>query len=189
MVGTTRGYIFSSQRSRRLPVVFKTIVPVNKTIERPRYIRVEDRFSQPIDGNEIHDCWVVVNKNSFLVTAYWKEDHHRNRAVEAVGKGLRWRGEIAVVQVRKIKPFYKRPKNPSSINKAVARSVLLSQVLYLLLAHFCLSDSLRSSICVWRCLSHSRTASTWTTDVCNCLCKRYGVCAPHYPGSSTDQWC
>jgi hypothetical protein len=42
-------------------------------------------------------------------------------AVESVGKGLRWKGEIAVVQVGKFTPFYKRPKSPSSVNKAIAR--------------------------------------------------------------------
>jgi hypothetical protein len=134
--GTTRGYVFSLQRSRRLPVVFKTIVPVTETFENPRYVRVEDRFSQPIAGKEIHDCKVVVDKNVFLVTAYWKEDSHRNRAVETAGKGLRWRGEIAVVQVGRLTPFYKRPKNPSSVNKAVARSVFTLWIWVLHLAYF-----------------------------------------------------
>ena len=124
--GKTRGYIFSSQRSRRHPIEFKTIVPVAESFENPRYIRIEDRFSQPTTGNEIHDCKVVVDKDVFLITAYWKEDSHRNRAVEAAGKGLRWRGEIAVVQVGRLTPFYKHPKSPSSVNKAVARFVFPS---------------------------------------------------------------
>lgn len=115
------GYIFSSKRHRRFPVVFGTVVPVAETFENPRYIRIEDRFSHPIPGNDIHDCKVVVDKNIFLITAYWKEDDHRNMAVESAGKGLRWKGEIAVVQVGRLTPFYKRPKNPSSVNKAVAR--------------------------------------------------------------------
>jgi hypothetical protein len=137
--GTTRGYIFSPQRSRRLPVDFKTIVPVAETFENPRYIRIEDRFSQPTAGRVIYDCKVVVDKNVFLITAYWKEDGHRNRAVESAGKGLRWKGEIAVVQVGRLKPFYKRPKDPSSVNKAVARFVLLSWTCMLYLTHFFLS--------------------------------------------------
>ncbi|KAF9790772.1 hypothetical protein BJ322DRAFT_1104420 [Thelephora terrestris] len=121
--GTTEGYIFRSQRHRRLPIHFKTIVPLAETFENPRYIRIKDEFSQPIAGNEIHDCKVIVDKNVFLITAYWKEDGQRNMAVESVGKGLRWKGEIAVVQVGKFTPFYKHPKNPSSVNKAIARFV------------------------------------------------------------------
>lgn len=132
--GTTRGYIFSLHRSRRRPVVFRTIVPVAETIENPRYIRIEDRFAQPTAGNEIHDCKVVVDKNVFLITAYWKEGDHRNRAVETAGKGLRWRGEIAVVQVGRLTPFYKRPKNPSCVNKAVARFVFPSSLYIWLLS-------------------------------------------------------
>lgn len=118
--------------------MFKAIVPLAETFENPRYIRIEDRFSQPTVGNEIHDCKVVIDKNVFLITAYWKESDHRNMAVETAGKGLRWRGEIAVVQVGRIKPFYKRPKNPHCVNKAVARFVfpLSSHTWLLFLTHF-----------------------------------------------------
>lgn len=113
--------------------MFKTIVPVAETFENPRYIWIEDRFSQPTVGSDLHDCKVVVDGNVFLITAYWKEGKHKNRAVETAGKGLMWRGEIAVVQVGRLRPFYKRPKNPSCVNKAVARFVFLSSYIWLLL--------------------------------------------------------
>lgn len=139
--GTTRGYIFSSKRSRRLPVIFKTIAPVAETFENPRYVRIEEKFSQPTAGREIHDCKVVVGGNIFLITAYWEEDDHKNRAVGSAGKGLIWRGEVAVVQVGRLKPFYKRPKNPSSVNKAVARFVPLLWTRMLFLLIYFLPDS------------------------------------------------
>lgn len=119
--GITEGYIFRSQRSRRVPISFGAIIPLVETFENPRYIRIEDQFSQPVAGNEIHDCKVVADGKVFFITAYWKEDGHKNMAVESAGRGLRWKGEIAVVQVGKLTPFYKRLRNPSSVNKAVAR--------------------------------------------------------------------
>lgn len=124
--GSTGGYIFRSDRLCRLPVDFKAIVPAAETFENPRYIRIEDEFSHQIAGGDIHDCRVVVDKKVFFITAYWKEDGNRNLAVESIGRGLRWKGEIAIVQVGKFKPFYRRLKDPSSANKAVARCVIPS---------------------------------------------------------------
>ena len=161
--GTTAGYLFNPQRSRRIPIIFKATVPAAETFKNPRYICIEDRFSQPIAGNEIYDCKVVVDKKIFLITAYWKEDDHRNMAIESVGKGLRWKGEIAVVQVGKVLPFYKQPKDPSFVNRAVARCVFLPLGLS---SHMTLSlDSLQNSTFVWHYLSRAQRTSTWTTSV------------------------
>lgn len=123
-IGTVKGYIFSSLRSRRRPVSFKAVVPKKETFENPRYVRVEDRFTQQTAPGELHDCRVVMDKSIFLITAYWKNEANRNDSVSSACGGLVWKGEIAVVQVGRLVPFYKRPKNPSSVNRAVARFVI-----------------------------------------------------------------
>lgn len=64
-----------------------------------------------------------MDKSVFLITAYWKNETNRNESVSSACGGLVWKGEIAVVQIGTLVPFYKRPKNPSSVNRAVARFV------------------------------------------------------------------
>lgn len=85
-------------------------------------MKVEETFSK-IHPSRLHECTVIVNSAMFLVTAYWANQAHPNLAIKTVCRGLEWRGELAIVQVGRITPYYKRVKNPRSVNKAVSRYV------------------------------------------------------------------
>lgn len=60
-----------------------------------------------------------------MVTGYWLDGCELNPSVMAIGRGLHWRGEIAVVQEGSLVPFYKKVKNPSYVDTVVARSVVV----------------------------------------------------------------
>ena len=100
------------------------MVPQDEGFQNPRYIKVEEKFSKKIGLSRIHDCIVVVGRNTFLVSAYWEGGDSPNRAVETTCLGLEWRGEIAVVQAGQFVTFYKQVRNPSLVKKAVSKWVI-----------------------------------------------------------------
>lgn len=85
-------------------------------------MKIEERFSK-VFPSRLHECTVIVGNAMFLVAAYWADRSDTNLAIKTVCRGLEWRGELAIVQVGRIIPYYKRVRNPSVVNKAVSRYV------------------------------------------------------------------
>lgn len=99
------------------------MVPQDEGFGNPQYIKVEQQFSKKVPSSRIHDCIVVVGRDTFLVSAYWEEGDSPNRAVEAACPGLEWHGEITVVQVGRFVTYYKQVRRHSIANRAVSRFV------------------------------------------------------------------
>lgn len=100
------------------------MVPRNEGYQNPQYIKIEEAFAKTVAPQEIHDCWVSVGEDRFLVTAYWAGTEDPNPAVKTACGGLEWRGELAVIQAGKIVTFYKRVYRIPAVKKVVAKYVL-----------------------------------------------------------------
>ena len=99
------------------------MVPHKEGYKNPRYIKFEEAFAKVVEPQEVHDCYVSVGKDRFLVAAYWAETEDPNPAVKMACGGLEWRGELAVVQAGRFVTFYKRIRHTSAVKKVVAKYV------------------------------------------------------------------
>lgn len=70
--GTIQGFVFGAVRARPTPVVFISMVPLDKGFENPRYIKAEQRFSKKVKPSSTHDCIVTVGRDISLISAYQK---------------------------------------------------------------------------------------------------------------------
>lgn len=134
--GTVQGVVFKTFGPRPMMVSFPSMIPQAESFKKPRYVKTEQRFSKKVRSNHIHDCTVVVGRETFLVSAYWDAEVGPNRAVESACPGLDWRGEVAVVQMGRFVTFYKQIKSPSSVNKAVSKWVVRFMLLQAQLTAF-----------------------------------------------------
>jgi hypothetical protein len=127
MPSYTNGYLFPTGNPTWESVVFPSSSPASETFKNRRYVAVETKFDSSTLIPCIHDCEIVMDGETFLVSGYYDNARGPNEALKKVSETLQWRGEISVLFVGKTIPFRKQC-NTRNAMKAVARLVFLRDI-------------------------------------------------------------
>lgn len=118
--GTIEAYHYQHMRYCKKVILLDTLVPHAEMFSNPRYIDVEGRFNAPHRPVKVHDCYVVVGADMYLVTGYWYRHCGINRSIRTA-TGLTWRGELIIIKAGSYVPYLKRVSRPYKADIAAAK--------------------------------------------------------------------
>ena len=107
---------------RKLAHMFNTDAPAHGSTIHPPYVDVEASFAYPTPAApEVYDTLIEVSGYTLLVSGYFDDRLEPNPNLRRDFPLIPWRGEVAVVFVRKRKPFLTRGPPESIIHFAIVQ--------------------------------------------------------------------